>query len=336
MSRWLLRVLPAFVLVLALDTACGGHSSAAPPGGAPAPTRPAHPGATPHPGALTTTSTTAPRRGPASGPPTVVTLPAPPTRASASPVATRSGSASPSSASGSSPTGASPPAAAPDIPWLPPGPASEGNPPPQQWYQTLQGHRCAAIANQIPEPDPTGDRGMFRALALACLAAPRADDPRWAEVGRLSRGMPSFSDCLEHAAGDLLRRILTVRAQFPGQPVRFAPPPAGGFACPFGFEWVELLGDPQAAACGPVTGGTDILLVGPNLIRPTTVTVGGVTVPPADVSEYGRDRIQVKTPPAPAGRPGPVPVVLTLYGRRLVAPGRPFTYVADPGQCPPR
>jgi hypothetical protein len=209
--------------------------------------------------------------------------------------------------------------------WLPWGPADPGDPPPYQWFGTLQTGQCKGSS---------GKPALWEALEAVCAAAIDGDVTRWATAGRLV--VPAPNGCLERAAHTVLRDALAWHARNPAvrPKVRMAGTD-GPTACRFQLLSAELAqtsncdGKPKAPLRGPLGGGTSIVLCVSNVdSRNVVVRFGGVA---AGVERAHPGWLSVTTPAA-AG-PGNVPIEVVTTSGSAVARER-FEYQDEPDHGP--
>lgn len=239
-----------------------------------------------------------------------------------------------SESSGSSGSSASPAARpATSVPWLPPGPAAPANPPPYQWYGSLEDAvRSAASCPQTDHP-------FWSSLAAVCRAAWTNRPADWAAAERAASAVPAESGCLEAAAVALRTRLLEAHRQDP-RPLRIVPAAAGGTACPVAVTAVTRsfqvydpgLREVTGPACGSLAGGWQVTVEGTGLGRPDSVAVGGVRLRNSAYDAYPGVIIVPDVPPAPTGGPGTADVVVTVLGR---AHSGTIRYSADAAACVP-
>jgi hypothetical protein len=158
--------------------------------------------------------------------------------------------------------------------WAPWGPADPGDPPPYDWYGSLERRQCEAL--QATDDD------VWRALAAVCAAAIDGDQSQWTVAKTLAAngGTHDPTSCLERAARALLQRALAWHERNPGrQPTVRFPVAGSSTACPFHIDRVRLWKDGQEVGGtleGPVTGGTELAIRGLGLSDdPTQVLIAG-------------------------------------------------------------
>ncbi|MCZ2859875.1 IPT/TIG domain-containing protein [Blastococcus sp. VKM Ac-2987] len=209
--------------------------------------------------------------------------------------------------------------------WVPWGPADPGDPPPFQWYGSLERRDCAGLQSSVADVE---GRELWRALTAVCLAAVDGDASQWEVAEEQAAAVDDADDggCLDEAARALLERALAWHREHPGQqPEVVFPAPGSATACPFEITQVQ-------PAQGPVTGGTTVVLVGRGIDEPTEIlfgtTVAEVTSEGSGESSPVEEAIEVRLPPA--DEPGPVDVRLRNRAGEVTAPA-PFTYLTDEG-----
>jgi hypothetical protein len=156
----------------------------------------------------------------------------------------------------------------------PRGPADPGDPPPYDWYGSLERHQCEALK-------PTDDN-VWLALGAVCAAAIEGEQSQWtvAKILAARGGTHDPTSCLERAARALLQRALAWHERNPGrQPTVRFPARGSSTACRFQIDNVRLSKDGQAVDGpleGPVTGDTELAISGSGLSDdPTQVLIAG-------------------------------------------------------------
>jgi len=212
------------------------------------------------------------------------------------------------------------PAAPPVLAWLPVGPASPSDPPPNFWYSRLEDRDCA-----IPISEQDGTLNLWTAALSVCAALQESSDAAWAAAeSDFSTASRPAGSCLEAAVYDALQRAVLFHRQFPAAQPQVAP--ATGTACTPGLT--GLLDQPTLGgiACVPVGGIPDgQVRLGGRITAAGTVLFGQT---PVQMTRIESNNYVIPIPP---GEPGLVTVT---------SPGLdgsfPVRYVDDPfGECPP-
>jgi IPT/TIG domain len=186
---------------------------------------------------------------------------------------TPSGGGNPSGGGGKTPGGGGKPSDD-GFDWAPWGPADPGDPPPYDWYGSLERRQCEALN--------ATDDDVWRALGAVCAAAIDGDQSQWTVAKTLAAngGTHDPTSCLERAARALLHRALAWHERNPGrQPTVRFPVTGSTTACPFEIDTVRLWKDGEEVEGtleGPVTGGTELAIRGSGLSDdPTQVLISG-------------------------------------------------------------
>lgn len=161
----------------------------------------------------------------------------------------------------------------PVLSWVPPGPASPGDPPEQSWYLLLRDRDCAALdaAVRAGFEDP-----LWTAAATTCAAMAGGGDGVWAEAKAQVDALdappedPGSGACHGAAVQQALQRALAFHAEHPEVQV-VTTAPADGVACKLVLNGVI---PQEPAEDGHVCGSRWFVLDG-RLLPTTVLTVDG-------------------------------------------------------------
>ncbi|MDJ0349103.1 hypothetical protein [Cryobacterium sp. PH29-G1] len=221
--------------------------------------------------------------------------------------------------------------AAPDDPgaegttvlWLPIGPVSPSDPPPNFWYSLLQNRDCELLAANDTSADP-----LWSAASALCTAVVTDNAQDWTRGTTQLTAVPApaATDCLGRAVYTTLTAIAEAHRRNPAE--RLDPvAPGAGTACPLGLDGVSSSGinspdpDPHTSVCG----GAELLLAGRFLVV-DRVEVGGRSV---DVRRAGENSFFFITPASSSGVQE-----ITAWGPDGRLPGTAtITVDGDPATC---
>jgi hypothetical protein len=229
------------------------------------------------------------------------------------------------------------------VTWVPFGPAAADSPPPMEWFGrthravlatgTERVRRCEDLA--VVEGDTLGRmRSAYRGVGEACLGALSGDPARWnTAVTYLNQSRQDLAGqpqtCLERSVVSLLERLVSAHRAQPRARLEIVP--SAGTACPWGIDKLELR-DPIETApelvAGPLTGGTEVKIVGSGLVQVSEVYFGDVKATKFTTGNDFAGQFMYACSPPGIG-PGKVRItVKSPGGRRTSPPGAVFEYSA--------
>lgn len=216
--------------------------------------------------------------------------------------------------------------------WAPWGPASPDDPPPYQWYGSLERRDCDGLRSAVG--DEPG-RELWRALVAVCDAAISGDQTQWRVAQDAAQSVPAATSpgCLERAARALLNNALDWHKRNPGrQPAVKFPASGSKAACAFSIEDVRLVDKDGQTVDGPLegptSGGTLLAITGQGIDEPTEIRIGDR---PAQVEEnvFVQQAIVVRTPAS--DKTGVVKIQLRNRAGEVVAK-ETFQYIQSSGK----
>ncbi len=161
----------------------------------------------------------------------------------------------------------------PVLSWVPPGPASPGDPPEQSWYLLLRDRDCAALDAAVRAGF---EAPLWTAAATTCAAMAGGGDAVWAEAKAQVDALdpppedPGSGACHGAAVQVALQRALAFHAEHPEVEV-VTTAPADGVACKLVLNGVILQ---EPAEDGHFCGSRWYVLDG-RLLPTTVLTVDG-------------------------------------------------------------